>query len=63
LSFCSGVFTSSINDIFVLLSDMMEDVKSPEQKLKELVGHTKLQVFAGCGLGLLVTALSYMIVK
>ena len=59
----TGKQAKAINDIFVLLSDMMEDVKTPEQKLKELVGHTKLQVFAGCGLGLLVTALSYMIVK
>ena len=59
----TGKQAKAINDLFVLLSDMMEEMTTPEQKLKELVGHTKLQVFAGCGLGLLVTALSYMIVQ
>ena len=57
----TGKQAKAINDIFELLADMTEDVKTPEEKLKELVGHTKLQVFAGCGLGLLVTALSYLI--
>jgi acid phosphatase family membrane protein YuiD len=42
---------------------MMEDVKTPEQKLKELVGHTKLQVMAGCALGIFVTVVSYLIVS
>lgn len=55
----TGKQAKAINDIFILLSDMMEDVKTPEQKLKELVGHTKLQVLAGFALGILVTALSY----
>lgn len=59
----TGKQAKAINDIFVLLSDMMEDVKTPEQKLKELVGHTKLQVFAGCALGLIVTGISYLIVN
>ncbi len=59
----TGKQAKAINDIFVLLSDMMEDVKTPEQKLKELVGHTKLQVFAGCALGLIVTGISYLIVS
>ena len=57
----TGKQAKAINDIFELLADMTEDVKTPEEKLNELVGHTKLQVFAGCGLGLLVTALSYLI--
>lgn len=58
----TGKQAKAINDIFILLSDMMEDVKTPEQKLKELVGHTKLQVFAGCGLGIIVTWLSYQFI-
>ena len=59
----TGKQAKAINDIFVLLSDMMEDVKTPEQKLKELVGHTKLQVMAGCALGIFVTVVSYMIIS
>ena len=58
----TGKQAKAINDIFVLLSDMLEDVKTPEQKLKELVGHTKLQVLAGCALGIIVTGISYLIV-
>ena len=55
----TGKQAKAINDIFLLLSDLMEDVMTPEQKLKEFVGHTKLQVIAGGLLGLAITLISY----
>ncbi|MBR3339248.1 MAG: divergent PAP2 family protein [Lachnospiraceae bacterium] len=57
----TGKQAKAINDIFILLSDLTEDVKTPEQKLKEFVGHTKLQVIAGGLLGLVVTGASYVL--
>lgn len=57
----TGKQAKAINDIFVMLADLMEDVKTPEQKLKEFVGHTRLQVIAGGLLGLTITAISYLL--
>lgn len=58
----TGKQAKAINDIFLMLADMTEDFKTPEQKLKEFVGHTKMQVLAGGLLGLFVTCLSYLLI-
>ncbi|MDO4804884.1 MAG: divergent PAP2 family protein [Lachnospiraceae bacterium] len=59
----TGKQAKAINEIFLMLSDMDDKIATPEEKLKELVGHTKLQVLMGGLLGFLVTTLSYMIVQ
>ena len=47
-----------------VMADMFEKVTGTdlpnEEKLKELLGHTPLQVIAGCLLGLAVAAVSYI---
>ena len=43
-----------LNDI---LADLYSDKFTPEEKLKEFVGHTHLQVLAGASLGLLIAIL------
>lgn len=58
----TGKQAKAINDIFVLLADLVEDIKTPEQKLKEFVGHTKLQVIMGGLLGFIVTLTSYLLI-
>ena len=47
-----------INDMVELFKKMGKDI-GPEKALKELVGHTPLQVFVGALLGILVTIIEY----
>jgi acid phosphatase family membrane protein YuiD len=46
-----------------ILNKMLDDIywkkKMDEDKLKELIGHTPIQVFAGAALGILVSLLLY----
>jgi acid phosphatase family membrane protein YuiD len=46
-----------------LLNKMMDDIywqkKLDEKKLKEFIGHTPVEVFAGMGLGIMVSLLLY----
>ena len=43
----TGKQAKQINDMWELMASMMDEVTTPEQKLKEFVGHTKLQVVMG----------------
>lgn len=48
-----------LNDMIKLLDDMGQDQLSPDAKLKELVGHTPLQVLVGAILGIVLAYLMY----
>ena len=50
----SGKQAKAINDLMALLGELYSDRLSPEDKLKEFIGHTPLQVAAGLCLGLVV---------
>lgn len=45
-----------LNDLLEVMKNMGKDI-SPEDKLKELVGHTPLQVLVGAGTGVVVAIL------
>ena len=49
----TGIHAKVLNEMIELFSHMGKDV-SIENKLKELVGHTPLQVFVGAILGILI---------
>ena len=42
-----------LNDMLEIFQNMGKNI-TPEERLKELVGHTPTQVFVGCILGILV---------
>ena len=46
-----------INDILELFESMGQGKLTPEETLKELVGHTGRQVFAGAALGIAIALL------
>ena len=50
----TGKQAEVINDMIKLLTKMGQPDLSPEKKLKEFVGHTAIQVIAGCVLGLII---------
>ncbi|MDR0949724.1 MAG: divergent PAP2 family protein [Lachnospiraceae bacterium] len=50
-----------LNDIIKIFTDMGHSDISPEDKLKEFVGHTPLQVLAGAILGILVSICIYTV--
>lgn len=50
----TGKQAKAINDMMVFIQEISEGQLTPEQTLKEFVGHTPLQVFVGCGLGIIV---------
>jgi acid phosphatase family membrane protein YuiD len=49
----TGKHAMILNDIVELFDSMGKDI-SPEQKLKEFVGHSPMQVIAGAALGLAI---------
>lgn len=55
----AGKQAKVINEMTKLFLDLGQPQLSMEKKLKELVGHTPLQVAAGCFLGLAVSLLYY----
>lgn len=46
-----------LNEIMKVFADMGQNELSPDDKLKEFVGHTPLQVLAGALLGILIAVL------
>ncbi|MGX8686516.1 MAG: divergent PAP2 family protein [bacterium] len=58
----TGKQAKQINDMWELMASLMDEVTSPEQKLKEFVGHTKLQVVMGLLCGVISTLLLYNLV-
>ena len=53
----TGKQAEVINDMMEWFAELGKAEMTPEQTLKEFVGHTPLQVFAGCLLGILVAVL------
>ena len=53
----TGKQAKVINSILQLFESMGEGRLSPEETLKELVGHTQRQVFAGAALGAVIAVL------
>lgn len=49
-----------LNEMIGLFTDMGNSFKTPEEKLKEFVGHTPLQVLMGAILGILIAVLIYV---
>ena len=56
----TGKQAKVINDMMALFEHVSEENLPFEEQLKELVGHTPLQVFAGCALGVVVAVLMHL---
>lgn len=50
----AGIQAKMINEMLEMFAEMGKDNLSPDEKLKEFVGHTPLQVMAGAILGILI---------
>lgn len=50
----TGIQAKLLNDILDIFAEMGRKELSPDEKLKEFVGHTPLQVLAGALLGILI---------
>lgn len=53
----TGKQAKAINTIMDVLDDIVREDLSPEEKLKEFVGHSPLQVFMGAALGVVIALL------
>lgn len=53
----TGIQAKLINEMMVAFAEMGKKELSPDEKLKEFVGHTPLQVLAGAILGILIAVL------
>lgn len=53
----TGIQAKLLNDIMKIFLDMGRNEISPDEKLKEFVGHTPLQVLAGAVLGIGIACL------
>ena len=51
----TDVQTKVINELIKIYKDLGENNINPEEKLKDFVGHTHIQVLAGFCLGIIVT--------
>ncbi len=57
----TGIQAQLLNEILKIFTDMGRSELSAYDKLKEFVGHTPLQVFAGAVLGILIaTGINYL---
>ena len=56
----TGKQAAVINDLVEIIDMLTADDSVPEVKLKEFVGHTPIQVFAGILVGLAVAGLRYL---
>lgn len=56
----AGKQAKILNEMINIFTDMGNSFKSTEEKLKEFVGHTPLQVLMGAILGILVAIAIYM---
>lgn len=53
----TGKQAQILNEMIEMFNNMSDKSISPEEKLKEFVGHTKLQVFMGALLGIVIAIL------
>lgn len=59
----TGKQAKAINELIIILKDMETLVTNfSENKLKEFVGHTPLQVMVGCVLGIILASLYFVFV-
>ena len=59
----TGIQAKKINDLTLSLDKMFNMNVTGEEKLKELIGHTPLQVIAGFALGIVVAVVYYVITR
>ena len=57
----TGIQAKKINDLTLRLDRMFNMNVTGEEKLKELIGHTPLQVVAGFALGVVVAVIYYVV--
>ena len=50
----TGIQAKVINDLVDFLDDVHTEIKTPDEKLKEFIGHTPLQVVIGAILGFVI---------
>lgn len=55
----TGKQAKVINELVKIFEDLGKSNLSPEDKLKEFVGHTHIQVLAGFCLGIIVTLIYF----
>ncbi|ESL03940.1 divergent PAP2 family protein [Catonella morbi ATCC 51271] len=55
----TGKQAKVINELVKIFEDLGKSTLSPQEKLKEFVGHTHMQVLAGFCLGIIVTILYF----
>lgn len=56
----TGLQAKVLNDLIELLADVHNEIMPLDQKLKEFVGHTPLQVLAGAILGVIIACLVHL---
>lgn len=54
----TGIQAKLLNEILDIFAEMGREELTPDEKLKEFVGHTPLQVLAGALLGILIAILT-----
>lgn len=57
----TGIQAKVLNDLIDLLKDVHNELMSMDDKLKEFVGHTPLQVVAGALLGLIIAFIVHLL--
>lgn len=56
----AGKQAKILNEMISIFTNMGNSLKTPEEKLKEFVGHTPLQVLMGALLGIFISILFYL---
>ncbi len=55
----TGIQAKVLNELITLLADVHNKMMTPDEKLKEFIGHTPLQVIAGAILGFIVAIITH----
>lgn len=58
----TGIQAKVLNDLIELLKDVHNELMSMDDKLKEFVGHTPLQVVAGALLGIIIACTVHFLI-
>ena len=56
----TGIQAKVLNDLIELLKDIHNEIMPMDEKLKEFVGHTPLQVVAGAILGFIIACITHL---
>lgn len=57
----TGIQAKVLNDLIALLTDIHNELMSMDEKLKEFVGHTPLQVVVGAILGFMIACITHFV--